>query len=686
MMKFSGSVERLAGVVAWGISYSIAVLVPMIFFLGSYQYLRGVMEARTELRSHEISRIIQDNPLMWRFEEIRLAELLGRGLAEDKSEAVEIVAADGVLVAQNGSATGGLWAHCNHPIYDAGRVVAQIRVSYSLRPLLVRTLLVALGSLVLAFLVFFTLRTLPLRAVNDSAKALRESEKRFRSLFESMKEGLAIHRLDPGEGGAFPSLRLMDVNPSCLALLQLDRQAVLGRDSFTLFGPGFAEHRSEFQRVEEREGFAAFELTLPGRDRLYAVQAFSPAKGQIATLFEDITDRREAENERLNLERQLLQAQKLESLGILSGGIAHDFNNLLAAMQGYLNLVQVQVDAESPAFKHLESMERVVHRATDLTSQMLAYSGKGRFVVKQHSLNRVIEDMNDLVKVTIPKKILLDLDLAPLLPPVEADAAQIQQVILNLLTNASDAIGDQEGIIRITTRSLRLGPGDLVKDFQGQNLEAGVFVALEVSDTGCGMSTEVQARIFDPFFSTKSLGRGLGLSAIQGILRGHHAGLRIDSKPGRGTTFKVYFRASALAMEEAGRGAVSARKSLEGTVLLVDDEVMITDSVSAMLEGMGLKVFIAHDGRQAVEVFQRERNRINLVLMDLTMPHLDGLEAARLIHRLEPRMPVILSSGYSEHESIQGGIGGQAVGFLQKPYSLQALYEALRGSLQPSST
>ncbi len=686
MMRFSGSVEWLSGVVAWGISASIALLVPLVFFFGSYQYLRGVLEARTELRSRDISRIIEDNPLMWRFEEIRLSELLGRGLTEDRSEAVEIVAADGELVARNRSVSGVLRASYSHPIYDAGQVVAQIRVYYSLRPLLARTLLIALGSLVVAFLVFFALRTLPLRAVNDSARALKESEKRYRSLFESMKEGLAIHRLDPGVGGTLPALRLMDVNPSCLALLQLDRKAVLGRDSFTLFGPDFAEHRSEFQRVEEREGFAAFELTLPGRDRLYAVQAFSPAKGQIATLFEDITDRREAENERLNLERQLLQAQKLESLGILSGGIAHDFNNLLAAMQGYLNLVQVQVDAESPAFKYLESMERVVHRATDLTSQMLAYSGKGRFVVKQHSLNRVIEEMNDLMKVTIPKKILLDLDLAPLLPPVEADAAQIQQVILNLLTNAADAIGDKEGVIRITTRSLRLGPDDLVKDFPGQNLEAGVFVALEVSDSGCGMTPEVRTRIFDPFFSTKSLGRGLGLSAIQGILRGHHAGLRVDSEPGRGTTFKVHFRASALEMESSGRAAVSARKSLDGTVLLVDDEVMITDSVSAMLEGMGLKVLIAYDGRQAVEVFQRERNRINLVLMDLTMPHLDGMEAARLIHRLEPRMPVILSSGYSEHESVQRGSGDQAVGFLQKPYSLQVLYEALCGALKLPST
>ncbi len=685
MMKFSDSVERLSMVVAWGISSSIAVLVPMIFFLGSYQYLRGVLEARTELRSREISHIIEDSPLMWRFEEIRLSELLGRGLTEDRSEAIDIVAPDGEVIAQNRGITGGLQTRYYHQIYDAGQVVAQIRVSYSLRPLLLRTLLVALGSLVLAFLVFFMLRTLPLRAVNESAKVLKESEKRYRSLFESMKEGLAIHRLSPGESAPFPTMQVLDVNPNCLAILQLDRQAVLGRDSFAIFGPGFLEHCSEFQRVEAREGFATFDLTLPGRDRLYAVQVFSPAKGQIATLFEDITDRREAENERLNLERQLLHTQKLESLGILSGGIAHDFNNLLAAMQSYLNLVQMKVDPQSPAFQYLESMERVVHRATDLTRQMLAYSGKSRFVIKQHSLNQVIEDMNDLLKVTIPKKILLNLDLAPLLPPFEADAAQIQQLILNLLTNASDAIGDQEGVIRITTRSLRLGVGDLAKDFQGQALEAGAFVALEVSDTGCGMSPEVQTRIFDPFFSTKSLGRGLGLSAIQGILRGHHAGLRIDSQQGQGTTFKVFFRASALAMEEKNQALAPARQRLEGTVLLVDDEMMITDSVSAMLESMGLKVLIAHDGRQAVKAFQQERAAIDLVLMDLTMPHLDGLEAARLIHRLDPRMPVILSSGYSEHDSIQEGTGEKAVGFLQKPYTLQALYEAMRGSLERPS-
>ena len=685
MLKFSDSVERLSLVVAWGVSTSIAVLVPLVFFLSSYQYLRGVLEARTELRSREVSRIIEDNPVMWKFEEVRLAELLERGLTEDRSEAIDIVTPEGELIARHGGLTRGWQTRHFHGIYDAGKVVAHIRVSYSLRPLLVRTLLVALGSCLLAALMLYALRTLPLRAVNESARALKESEKRYRSLYESMKEGLAIHRFSPGQGGAPSAMQLLDVNPTCLAMLGLDQQAAVGRDSFATFGPGFAEHRSEFQRVEEREGFAAFELTLPGKDQLYAVQVFSPGRGQIATLFEDITDRREAENERLKLERQLLHAQKLESLGILSGGIAHDFNNLLAAIQGYLNLVQMKLDPESPVYHHLESMERVVHRATDLTRQMLAYSGKGRFVVKQHSLNQVIEDMNDLLKVTLPKKILLDMDLAALLPAIEADAAQIQQLILNLLTNASDAIADQEGIIRISTRSLRLGADDLAQDFQGQDLEAGVFVALEVSDTGCGMNAEVQARIFDPFFSTKSLGRGLGLSAIQGILRGHHAGLRIDSEPGLGTTFKVYFRASAQVMEDKGPAVATVRKRLDGTVLLVDDEEMITSSVSAMLENMGLKVLVAHDGRQAVDVFREAGATIDLVLMDLTMPHLDGQEASRLIHLLDPGMPVILSSGYSEHETVDAGIGDQAVGFLQKPYTLQALYEAIRDQLDLQS-
>jgi signal transduction histidine kinase/ActR/RegA family two-component response regulator len=681
----SDSAQRRTRWIVWGISGWISVLVPILFFQGSYQYLRGVMEARTELRAREVSQLIAANPAMWRFEETRLTELLERGLTEDRSESVELATTDGEVVARQGRPSGSLQARHLHPIYDAGQVIGQLRVAYSLRPLLLRTLLVALGSLAIAGLVVLAFRRLSLREIHESARALKESEQRYHSLYGSMREGLAIHRVVPGPPGGPPTLAILDANPNCLAMFGLDRKAIQGGDSFAIFGAGLLEHRAELLGLEGREGIASFELAAPGGGRHFQVEAFSPGQGQVATLFEDITQRRRSEDERLNLERRLLHAQKLESLGILSGGIAHDFNNLLAAIQGFLNLTQIQLEPDSPVLRHLDSMEQVLQRAADLTRQMLAYSGRGRFIVQPHSLNQILQDMNDLVKVTVPKKISLTFDLAMGLAPIEAEAAQVQQVILNLLTNASEAMGGQEGAIRVVTRPAQLELEDVAVGFPGQDLEPGSYVILEVSDTGCGMSPEVQARIFDPFYTTKATGRGLGLSAILGILRGHRAGMQIDSRPGEGTTFRIYFRTSAQPLEVKESRPRLPWSRLQGTVLLVDDEDMVLSSVADMLASMGLQVRTAQDGRQAVASVQKEGANLDLVLMDITMPQMDGLEALRQIHQLDPGMPVILSSGYTEHESIQDGAGERAAGFLQKPYSIHDLY-AMVSSHLPART
>ena len=392
-------------------------------------------------------------------------------------------------------------------------------------------------------------------------------------------------------------------------------------------------------------------------------------------------ERQYAEQARLELERQMQHAQKLESLGVLAGGIAHDFNNLLTAMLGHMNVAQLKLAPESPAIPHLESLERIIHRAADLTRQMLAYSGKGRFVVRPYDLNQVVREMTHLLEVSISKKIALRFHPAESLPLVQADAAQIQQVIMNLVTNASDAIGDREGTIRLATSVAELDRPYLDQLYHGQDLSPGTYVALEVSDTGSGMSTEVQGRIFEPFFTTKVTGRGLGLSATLGILKGHHAGIRIYSEPGRGTTFRLLFPACATCSgEDAPRESARVPRQV-GTVLLVDDEQMIREAAGAALESLGLKVLTAVDGLDAVEVFTREKDTIDLVLMDLTMPHMDGREAFQHLRRLHPGVPVILSSGYNEQESIQQFLGRGLAGFLQKPYTLQALERAVQEAL-----
>ncbi|WP_306591510.1 response regulator [Geothrix sp. 21YS21S-4] len=388
-------------------------------------------------------------------------------------------------------------------------------------------------------------------------------------------------------------------------------------------------------------------------------------------------ERRSSEGARAVLERQMQHAQKLESLGVLAGGIAHDFNNLLTAMLGHLNVAQVKLAPESPARPHLESLERIIHRAADLTRQMLAYSGKGRFVVRSYDLNHVVKEVTHLLEVSIPKKITLRFQLAPDLPPVEADAAQIQQVIMNLVTNAADAIGETEGTIRLSTAVMEADRGYLDQILHGSDLPTGTYATLEVSDTGCGMPPEIQARIFEPFFTTKVTGRGLGLSATVGILKGHRAGMRIYSEPGGGTTFKLLFPITDVKTEEEDTPAPPPALARNVTVLLVDDEEMIRDSAAAALRSIGLSVVTASNGREAVDAVLREDRKVDLILMDLTMPHMDGREAFRAIRRHRPDLPVILTSGYNAQESIQDFLGRGLAAFLQKPFTVRALEQTV---------
>ena len=249
---------------------------------------------------------------------------------------------------------------------------------------------------------------------------------------------------------------------------------------------------------------------------------------------QDITDRKRAEQEKLDMERRLLHAQKLESLGILAGGIAHDFNNILAGIMGYADLVKVQLPASEPARKDIDIIKKAVERAAHLTRQMLAYSGKGKFVVEPVSLSRIVKDMRAMLEMSISKKATLNCNLAPNLPMIEADASQIHQIILNLVINASEALGEDSGVITISTDTIHCNGTDYAV-LGGDDLREGHYVRLEVSDTGCGMDEQTLAKIFDPFFTTKFTGRGLGLAAVHGILRGHKGGIRVTSKPGQGT-------------------------------------------------------------------------------------------------------------------------------------------------------
>jgi PAS domain S-box-containing protein len=361
------------------------------------------------------------------------------------------------------------------------------------------------------------------------------------------------------------------------------------------------------------------------------------------------------------------ESQKLEGIGLLAGGIAHDFNNLLTAMTGNLNLAQMKLPPDSPVQIHLGNLESILERAADLTRQMLAYSGRGKLHVALVDLNRTVQEMTELLQVSISTQARLLVKPLPRLPPIMADATQIHQVVMNLITNASEAIGDREGTITLSTRLERLTVDNLPPAPPSPPMVPGTYVVLEVRDTGCGIPPENLRRVFEPFFTTKATGRGLGLSALLGILRSHQGGVRLASSPSGGTTVTIYFPT----------GAVSEPQTLaveKAQVLVVDDEPMILMNASELIAGLGLQAVTARNGREALERIQENTERFALVIMDQIMPGVDGRTTARLIHQLDPDLPIILSSGFSLETS---ELGEGVTGFLPKPYSLAQLRRTL---------
>lgn len=398
----------------------------------------------------------------------------------------------------------------------------------------------------------------------------------------------------------------------------------------------------------------------------------------------DITARRAAEEQRLQMERQMQQTQKLESLGVLAGGIAHDFNNLLTIILGNASLALDELPSMSPARDSLRAIEKTALRAAELCRQMLAYSGQGRFVIETLRLNELISEMASLFKASLSKKALLNLNLTANLPSLRGDPSQIRQVVMNLVINAAEALGDRGGVVTVSTGVMECCPDDLTGAYREERLAQGMYVWLEVSDTGCGMDPETRRRIFEPFFTTKFTGRGLGLSAVLGIVRGHHGALQVTSALGRGTTFKVLFPAAPPLGPQSTlppRPPLGAWRGI-GIVLLVDDEDSVRAMGARMLERIGFQALVASDGQEALELYQVRREEIVLVLLDLTMPYMDGEETCRQLQHIDPQVRVVMTSGYTETEMTPRFTGQRLCGFLQKPYTLEGLTQCLREALE----
>jgi CheY-like chemotaxis protein len=384
------------------------------------------------------------------------------------------------------------------------------------------------------------------------------------------------------------------------------------------------------------------------------------------------------------MEERMRESQKLESLGVLAGGIAHDFNNILVGILGNVDLALSSLDERERANRHLARVKKSADRASELVQQLLAYAGRGQVPSVTVDLSRLVRETRELLRSAVSKKAELKVDLARDLY-VEGDPVQLRQIVMNILTNASDALGDHAGTIRIET-GVRRVDDEMVKDaLPKQLVREEDYAFLEVSDNGCGMDAETRGRIFEPFFSTKFTGRGLGLSAALGIVRRHHGFIKVKSAPAEGTTFLLLLPRVVAAVEEPGadavRGLLEPAPMPRGTILVVDDEEPVRAVARSVLELEGFHVLVAEDGVEGLRRFRAHASDVGAVLLDMTMPRMDGAETLFAIRQISRDVPVILSSGYSEKDTMARCAGLSGTSFIQKPYTAQALAAKVREAL-----
>jgi len=422
------------------------------------------------------------------------------------------------------------------------------------------------------------------------------------------------------------------------------------------------------------------QIGIANRDGGYSPELIRELEPLVSAVAQIMSGRRAA-IEREGLRNQLYQAQKMESLGLLAGGIAHDFNNLLTAILGNTDLAMADLPETGRAQQHLQRIHATCLRAGDLAGQMLAYSGKGRFVVRAVDLSATVEDIAHLLEVSVAKKTRLRFALDPDLPPIKADVTQLSQVIMNLITNAAESIADgQAGAISLTTSVVTCDQEYLRQNnaYNHEGLQEGDYVSLEVSDSGSGMAPEIVARMFDPFFSTKLEGRGLGLAATLGIVRGHQGTIIVHSEVDKGTTIRCLLPAShetEITAPPPKRGDTSWQGV--GTVLVVDDEDTVRTIIGEMIKALGFDLLTAVDGLEGIEVFKQHADVIDLVILDMSMPNVDGEEAFKEIQKIRPGARVVLTSGYTQQETIGELTGDGPSGFLQKPFGIATLRQQI---------
>jgi len=505
----------------------------------------------------------------------------------------------------------------------------------------------------------------------NAEEALKESEEHFRSVVQTATDAIITVDING---------KITSWNRAALDIFGYSEKEALGTDVTVFMPESYVEaHRAGMKRIIESEKGRIMGKTVEVEGLRKTGEIFplelslasigSGGKRHFTAIIRDITERKK-------LEAQIHHSQKLESLGILAGGIAHDFNNLLMGIMGNASLALPKIPDDHPAATNIKRIEQASIRASDLTNQMLAYSGKGKFVIGTLDMNLIVDEMSQLLVSSVGKKCSIYYNFSPDRVTIEGSSAQIQQLIMNLITNASDAIGDESGSITVTTGVKEFEQDSLTSLYSPDELPGGIYSLLTVSDTGVGMDDETLEKLFDPFYTTKETGRGLGLAAVLGIVRGHKGTIKVKSEPGKGTTFRVLLPFAEITREDIP-GEIPPEEGAwtgSGTVLVVDDEEYVRDVATNILEDSGLTVILASDGAEGLEVFRKLGKEIDLVLLDMTMPEMGGKEVFAGIMEKANNTRIILSSGYTEQETCTEIMDEYPdVEFIQKPYRAESL-------------
>jgi len=489
----------------------------------------------------------------------------------------------------------------------------------------------------------------PYKALPMSDELARTMAFEWQETLDALSDGLAVVDL---EG------RIQRFNSALARLLDRPETELAGLGCDRLWGT-LPPERQPFVRALDSRQRAGIELEYQERLLSITVDPMFDSEGNLVgavQIVRDLTEKR-------RLEEQFRESQKFETIGTLAAGVAHDFNNLLTSIMGNASLVLESLPKGSQSREKLADVVRAGQRAAELTHQLLAYSGKGRHFMQKVELSALLERTQSLIEASVPKKVSLDIRLQHNLPRIDADPNQVQQMVLNLVSNAAEAIGDNTGLIVISTGTEQNG-----------------CVYLEVRDTGCGMDNTTKTRIFDPFFTTKFTGRGLGLAAVAGIARTHKASIQVQSTPAQGSTFHVSFPAEEAVSQSATSAEPLAPIHAGATVLVVDDEEMVCRIAQAALESRGYRVRLARDGMDAINQV-RSHSDIALLLLDLTMPVMGGEEAIDEILELRPGIRVIVSTGYERADAIARFGRRRVADYLQKPYTSRQLTEKVEAVL-----